>query len=65
MDDSRVLDLVPDETADRPAYVALLHGEVSSEADADELERAVAAVTGVLGVESYLHVGLTSGDTRP
>ena len=46
-------------------HVALLHGEVSSDADADELERAVAAVTGVIGVESYLHVGLTHGDTRP
>jgi uncharacterized protein (DUF2267 family) len=46
-------------------HVALLHGEVSSDADADELERAVAAVTGVVDVESYLHVGLTSADTRP
>jgi uncharacterized protein (DUF2267 family) len=46
-------------------HVALLHGEVSSDADADELERAVAAVTGVVDVESYLHVGFTSGDTRP
>ena len=46
-------------------HVALLHGEVSSDADADELEQAVAAVTGVAGVESYLHVGLISGDTRP
>lgn len=46
-------------------HVALLHGEVSSDADADQLEQAVAAVTGVMGVESYLHVGLVSGDTRP
>ncbi len=46
-------------------HVALLHGEVSSHADADELEQVVAAVTGVAGVESYLHIGLASGDTRP
>lgn len=46
-------------------HVALLHGEVSSSEDVDELERAVMAVSGVTGVESYLHVGLTSGDTRP
>ena len=46
-------------------HVALLHGEVTSEEDALQLERAVAAVPGVVDVESYLHVGLTSGDTRP
>lgn len=46
-------------------HVALLHGEVGSEADALELERAVRAVSGVVGVESYLHVGLGAGNTRP
>lgn len=46
-------------------HVALLHGEVGSEADAAEIEAAVAAVSGVVGVESYLHVGLIRGDTRP
>lgn len=46
-------------------HVALLHGEVDSEHDAQEIERAVAAVPGVVGVESYLHTGLTRGDTRP
>jgi uncharacterized protein (DUF2267 family) len=46
-------------------HVALLHGEVTSEAEAEELERAVAAVSGVVGVESYLHVGLIASDTRP
>lgn len=46
-------------------HVALLHGEVSSDVDADQLEQSVAAVSGVVGVESYLHVGLTGGDTRP
>ena len=33
--------------------------------DAAEIERAVAAAPGVVGVESYLHTGLTKGDTRP
>lgn len=46
-------------------HVALLHGEVGSHADAAAIEAAVARVFGVLGVESYLHVGLTPGDTRP
>ena len=46
-------------------HVALLHGEVGTTGDADEIEAAVAAVPGVLGVESYLHVGLVRGDTRP
>jgi uncharacterized protein (DUF2267 family) len=46
-------------------HVALLHGEVTSDADVDELMEAVAAVSGVLEVESYLHVGLTGGDNRP
>jgi uncharacterized protein (DUF2267 family) len=46
-------------------HVALLHGEVGSRRDAEEIERAVADVPGVAGVESYLHVGLGRGDTRP
>jgi hypothetical protein len=46
-------------------HVALLHGEVTCDADIDKLTEAVAAVSGVVGVESYLHVGLTSGNTRP
>jgi uncharacterized protein (DUF2267 family) len=46
-------------------HIALLHGEVATASDADEIETAVAAVAGVLGVESYLHVGLGPGDTRP
>jgi uncharacterized protein (DUF2267 family) len=46
-------------------HVALLHGEVGSGGDAAQLERAVAAVPGVAGVESYLHIGLARGDTRP
>lgn len=46
-------------------HIALLHGEVGTEEEADEIGAAVAAVSGVLGVESYLHIGLASGDTRP
>lgn len=46
-------------------HVALLHGEVGTEEDAATIERAVAAISGVAGVESYLHAGLTRGDARP
>jgi uncharacterized protein (DUF2267 family) len=46
-------------------HTALLHGAVGSESEADEIERAVEAVPGVHGVESYLHIGLGQGDTRP
>jgi hypothetical protein len=46
-------------------HVALLHGEVSSDEEALELERAVGAIPGVTDVESYLHVGLISSDSRP
>lgn len=46
-------------------HTARLHGEVASAEEQEQLERAVAGVSGVVGVESFLHVGLTSGDTRP
>ncbi len=46
-------------------HVALLHGEVGYTVEAKEIEHAVAAVSGINGVESYLHVGLVGGDTRP
>ena len=46
-------------------HVILLHGVVGSERDADELEQTVRHMPGVAGVESYLHVGLLAGDTRP
>ncbi|HLI15319.1 MAG TPA: DUF2267 domain-containing protein [Acidimicrobiales bacterium] len=46
-------------------HTALLHGEVASVDDARAIEEAVSRVSGVAGVESYLHVGLTRGDTRP
>lgn len=45
--------------------VALLHGDVGSDADRRVIEAAAAAVAGVAGVESHLHVGLLPGDTRP
>ena len=43
----------------------LLHGVVSSEADAQRIEECVAAIPGVDSVQSHLHVGLLSGDHRP
>lgn len=46
-------------------HVAVLHGEVASEADVEELVAAAGRVSGVAGVDSHLHVGLTRGDTRP
>ncbi|HLF40812.1 MAG TPA: DUF2267 domain-containing protein [Acidimicrobiia bacterium] len=46
-------------------HTALLHGDVATAEEGEEIERAVAAVSGVVGVESFLHVGLVSGDTRP
>lgn len=46
-------------------HTALLHGDVATADQADQIERAVVAVSGVVGVESYLHVGLLAGDTRP
>lgn len=46
-------------------HVVLLHGEVDSEDHARKIERAVAHMSGVAGVDSFLHVGLGRGDTRP
>jgi uncharacterized protein (DUF2267 family) len=46
-------------------HVALLHGEVPGVTDRAPIEQAVLAVPGVRGLESYLHVGLTPGSTRP
>ncbi len=46
-------------------HVALLHGEVPSGADRSTIERAVLDTPGVRGIESYLHVGLLPGSTRP
>jgi BON domain len=46
-------------------HVAVLHGEVADERDAEAIERAVRDVSGVRGTESHLHVGLGAGNTRP
>lgn len=43
--------------------IVLLHGEVGTAGEADELEAAISEVSGVLGVESYLYVDLGRGDT--
>jgi uncharacterized protein (DUF2267 family) len=46
-------------------HVAILHGDVPGERDACAIEHAVMRISGVTGVESHLHAGLASGDTRP
>jgi len=46
-------------------HMALLHGTVGTEEEARQLEEAARRVPGIDGVESYLHVGLLPGDTRP
>lgn len=43
----------------------LLHGDVTSDEDAREIEQTVARIEGVESVESHLHVGLLPSDTRP
>lgn len=58
LDVPRVHVMVEDRTA-------LLHGDVASVEEAAEIEHAVGAVPGVVGVESYLHIGLLPSDTRP
>lgn len=45
--------------------VAALHGDVADASQADQITRAVAAVSGVRHVDSHLHVGLLKSDTRP
>jgi uncharacterized protein (DUF2267 family) len=46
-------------------HIAILHGVVDTDAEAARLEFAVMNISGVEGVESHLHHGLTAGDTRP
>jgi uncharacterized protein (DUF2267 family) len=46
-------------------HIVLLHGEVPSLTDRASIEGTVLSVPGVRGLESYLHVGLTPGSTRP
>jgi len=43
----------------------LLHGDVSSNDQAEAIVETTRVVPGVLGVTSHLHVGLLPGDTRP
>ena len=43
----------------------LLHGDVATEVDASFLEEIVKSLPGVRSVESHLHIGLLSSDTRP
>ena len=45
--------------------VARLDGDVSRASDTRRIERAVRAVAGIADVDSRLHIGLVSGDTRP
>jgi uncharacterized protein (DUF2267 family) len=47
------------------SHIVLLHGEMPSVAEAEEIERAVRQISGVRGVESYLHIGLRAGTARP
>ena len=46
-------------------HIAVLHGDVSNVFDAVRIEAEVLQVSGVKGVESHLHHGLISSDTRP
>jgi len=46
-------------------HVVLLHGDVRDAVDAVAVEDAVRRVSGVAGVESYLHLGLLASDTQP
>ena len=46
-------------------HVVTLHGDAGSLADVRKISRAVAAVPGVAGVRSALHVGLLPGNYRP
>jgi uncharacterized protein (DUF2267 family) len=45
--------------------VAMLHGEVPSWQAADRIVSSVLRMSGIEAVESYLHIGLGPGDTRP
>lgn len=46
-------------------HIAHLHGVVGTVEERLELERAVQRVSGINGIESYLHIGFGRGDTRP
>ena len=47
------------------AHDVLLHGDVSSDDEADTIVEATRAIAGVHQVLSHLHVGLFAGDSRP
>ncbi len=46
-------------------HIAILHGEVPTNLAAVTIEQAVKNVSGVTAVDSHLHAGLVTGDTRP
>jgi len=46
-------------------HFVALHGDVGRLSDAEAVERWVRHTPGVRGVESYLHIGLSPGSTRP
>ncbi len=46
-------------------HLVMLHGAVGDESDAKAIEEAVLHVSGVHDLESYLHIGMVAGDTRP
>ena len=46
-------------------HVATLYGAVPSAREASAIEAAVSRVSGVRGVQSFLHIGLTQASTRP
>lgn len=46
-------------------HVVHLHGVVGTVGERAEIEQACERISGVRGIESYLHVGLGPGDTRP
>jgi uncharacterized protein (DUF2267 family) len=46
-------------------HVAMLHGDVTTDAAARTIEQAVLEISGIEGVESHLHIGLITGDTKP
>lgn len=46
-------------------HVAIVHGEVPNQHDASAIEHAIMHISGVIGVESHLHAGLSRGSTRP
>jgi CBS domain-containing protein len=46
-------------------HIVVVHGDVPTRRDRDEIVSAVVTMPGVRGVEDLLHIGLLAGDTRP